>query len=105
MSYSTPSDIKDAPSSTLRIELLNADNWYGWKRCMQAILRERGLLKYTESQRIADWEAIDVRAQNQIELCVGDADMVHLIGAGTAAEMWSQLITVKEMRGEMGVMA
>ncbi|KZO92961.1 hypothetical protein CALVIDRAFT_486725, partial [Calocera viscosa TUFC12733] len=122
MSLLKPADIKDAPSSLLRIKLLNADNWYAWKRCMQALLRERGLLSYvdgttkrpvsatdnpTSAEQIAmmDWDAVHMRAQNQIELSVGDPDMVHLIGAETAGQMWSQLIRVKEMRGELGIMA
>ncbi|KZO90280.1 hypothetical protein CALVIDRAFT_490740, partial [Calocera viscosa TUFC12733] len=107
MSLLKPADIKDAPSSLLRIELLNADNWYAWKQRMQALLRERTTDNPTSAEQIAmtDWDAVDMRAQNQIELSVGDADMVHLIGAETAGQMWSQLIRVKEMRGELGIMA
>ncbi|KZT51066.1 hypothetical protein CALCODRAFT_430669, partial [Calocera cornea HHB12733] len=104
MSHISPSSIKDAPASLLRIEPLNADNWYAWKRRMQAVFRERGLLSYVDGTT-PHWDEIDVRAQSQIELCVGDADMVHLIGAVTAGQMWSQLITVKEMTGELGRMA
>ncbi|EJT96525.1 hypothetical protein DACRYDRAFT_43667, partial [Dacryopinax primogenitus] len=83
-------------------DMLNADNWYPWKRCMQALLREYNLLSHIE--RMREWDEIDMRAQNQIELCVGDMEMVYLIGALTAGQMWSQLIMVKESRGELGVM-
>ncbi|EJU00165.1 hypothetical protein DACRYDRAFT_37767, partial [Dacryopinax primogenitus] len=83
-------------------DMLNADNWYPWKRCMQALLSEHNLLSHIE--RMREWDEIDMRAQNQIELCVGDTEMVYLIGALTVGQMWSQLIMVKELRGELGVM-
>ncbi|EJU01700.1 hypothetical protein DACRYDRAFT_52252, partial [Dacryopinax primogenitus] len=86
-------------------DMLNADNWYPWKRCMQALLREQNLLSHVDSSRMREWDEIDMRAQNQIELCVGYIEMVYLIGALTVGQMWSQLIMVKELRGELGAMA
>ena len=51
------------------------------------------------------WRTSDAKAQNQIELVIGDAEMIHFSGAVTAWEMWEQLTMVKESRGRLGVLA
>ena len=111
----------EIPSSLFRIELLREDNWLPWKRRVTAILRERNLLKYVdgtakkpkssspttteEINELTKWETGDQSAQTQIELTLSDAQMIHIAGAKTAAEMWEQLKLVKEARGQLGVLS
>ena len=105
-------------TGSYRIEPLKAHNWMPWKRRMLAVLRDQGLDKnLTEDEPVADitkpdevkalqkWRDIDLKTQARIELAVSDAEMIHVMGASTAKEMWSQLTTVKESRGRMGVLA
>ncbi len=103
------------------MELLKAHNWLPWKRRMLAVLRDLGLEKYItddppksadEKNPTADegagldrWMAGDARTRTRIELAIGDSEMVHIIGAKTAKEMWKQLTTVKESKGRLGVLA
>src|ERR1700761_8163471 len=113
---------RDTPSSLYKIDLLRADNWYPWKRRITALLRDRNLLQYVdgkhqkpkakgetptedEEKEIRKWEEGDQRAQTQIELTLGDAEMVHILGATTAHQMWTQLCTVKENKGKLGILA
>ncbi|PBK71767.1 hypothetical protein ARMSODRAFT_1072250, partial [Armillaria solidipes] len=44
------------------------------------------------------WEEMDGKVQTQIELTLSDMQMIHIMGAITAAEMWKQLKLVKEAR-------
>src|SRR5882757_1478312 len=109
-----------------RIELLGANNWMPWKRHMLAVLRDLDLEEYIEKDSkepvpansstpteyekglIKTWKMRDAKARTRIELAIGDAEMIHISGAMTAMtarEMWSQLTTVKESRGRLGVLA
>ena len=36
---------------------------------------------------------------------IGDAEMIHISGATTAREMWSQLTIVIEFKGRLGILA
>ena len=105
-------------TGSFRIEPLKADNWMPWKRRMLAVLRDQGLSKHlTEDEPGADiakpdevkalqrWKEGDLRTQARIELAVSDAEIVHVMGAKTAKEMWSQLSLVKETRGKLGILA
>ncbi|TFK64799.1 hypothetical protein BDN72DRAFT_722969, partial [Pluteus cervinus] len=98
----------DHTGGSLRIELLKGTNWMPWKRRMLAIFRELDLLKYIEDpeQMLMDaWDKGDGKARTRIELSIGDSEMVHILGATTARDMWKQLTTVKEARGGLGVIA
>jgi hypothetical protein len=106
-----------------RIELLKADNWMPWKRRMLAVLRDLRLEKYIEKaaapliatnpnnptkdelEEMDKWKEGDARARTRIELAIGDSEMIHIIGALTAREMWDQLTMVKESKGQLGVLA
>ena len=90
---------------------------------MLAVLRDLGLEKYIakdakipesadttkptaeelESQK--KWCEGDTKACTRIELAISDAEMIHISGATTAHEMWSQLSLVKESKGQLGVLA
>src|ERR1700694_4736213 len=92
-----------------RIELLKGDNWMPWKRRMLAVLRDLNLEKYIdktnaapvparrdqptkdETEALDKWNEGDAKARTRIELSIGDSEMIHLSGASTAKEMWSQL--------------
>ena len=102
-----------------RIEPLKAHNWMPWKRQMLAVLRDQGLDKYLEDdapivsdstkadevKALQKWKEGDRKTQARIELAISDSEMVHVMGAKTAKEMWKQLSTVKESRGQMGMLA
>ena len=45
------------------------------------------------------WKTRDVKARTRIELAIRDAEMIHIIGATSAKQMWGQLTMVKESRG------
>ena len=110
-------------SGTYRIELLRSNNWLPWKRRMLAVLRDQGLETYveedskaptpTDPQRptkdetnaLTKWNNGDAKTRTRIELAIGDSEMIHIIGAKTASEMWSQLTLVKESRGKLGILA
>ena len=62
-------------------------------------------LKKDEEVIIAKWHEGDAKTQTQIELTVGDVEMVHLSGAETVWEMWDQLCMVKESKGQIGILA
>ena len=84
---------------------------------MLAILRDQGLEKYVEKgaeapkaaiispltkeevDTVEKWQEGDAKATTQIELSVGDSEMIHLSGTIMAHDMWNQLCTVKESRG------
>ena len=56
-----------------------------------------------EAQR--KWCEGNAKAHTQIELAIGDAEMIHISGTLTVQEMWSQLTIVKESKGRLGVLA
>jgi hypothetical protein len=109
-------------SGSYRIEMLKGNNWMPWKRRMMAVLRDQQLDSYIETdakppvyadpakpedaekEAIKKWREGDAKARTRIELAIGDSEMVHIIGATTASEMWKQLTLVKESRGRLGIL-
>jgi transposase InsO family protein len=111
--------------ASTRIQLLDEEisAWMPWKRRIRAILRDHELegiidgidvcpapadaAKPTpdELKAIAKWIKSDGKARSKIELASGNSQMVHIAGAMTAAQMWTQLCTVKEARGQLGIMS
>lgn len=83
---------------------------------MIAVLRERKLLNYImdpsymkrpepatadkptedEKRKQEDWDYRDGQARTQLELSIGDSEMVHLLNTTSAKEMWDALVAVKE---------
>ncbi|GBE89144.1 hypothetical protein SCP_1501500 [Sparassis crispa] len=110
-------------SNAYRIPLLKEDNWLPWKCRVEAILNDKGLQEYVTGKtpkpqpsndlanraareaEISTWGEKDLKAQNVIVLSLGDSQMVHIAGAKTARAMWEQLRTVKEQRGQHGILA
>lgn len=94
-----------------------------WKRRMLAVLRDLDLEKYIDKTNTAPrpvkhdaptkeeldaldkWRTGDAKARTRIELSIGDSEMIHITGASTAKDMWSQLSMVKESKGRLGVLA
>ena len=90
---------------------------------MLAVLRDLNLEKYIEktakspipedpnnptkdeTEAKDKWREGDAKARTRIELAIGDTEMIHISGATTAREMWDQLTTVKESKGQLGVLA
>ena len=59
-----------------------------------------------EQQRLLKkWKQGDAKAKARIELAISDAEMVHIMGAETAQQMWAQLTMVKEPKGRLGILA
>ena len=99
------------------MEMLKATNWMLWKQQMLVVLWDLGLEKYiaadakipesadrskpTEGEKEAQrkWHEGDTKACTRIELAISDAEIIHISGAATAHEMWSQLSLVKESKG------
>jgi gag-polypeptide of LTR copia-type len=110
-------------SGNYQMEMLKATNWMPWKQRMLVVLQDLGLKKYiaadakisesaNRSKPTADeleaqrkWCEGDTKACTQIELAISDAEMIHISGAMTAQEMWSQLSLVKKSKGRLGVLA
>src|ERR1700761_371281 len=109
--------------TSTRIELLNEENWMPWKRRISVILRDNELEGFVdgteavptvadptaptanEKKLMVEWKKADGKARSKIELALGNSQMVHIAGATTALQMWSQLCTVKEARGQLGIMS
>ena len=105
------------------MELLKAHNWMPWKRRMLAVIMDLGLEQYVaedakrpgsakageptdaEIKAQTAWDKGDAKTRCRIELAISDAEMVHIMGARTAREMWEQLCTVKESKGRLGLLA
>ena len=105
------------------MEMLKGNNWMPWKRRMLAVLRDLSLETYidkdsklptpkdphkpTDAEKEAEkkWREGDAKARTRIELAIGDSEMIHIISATTASEMWKQLTLVKESRGKLGILA
>ena len=84
---------------------------------MLAVFRDLGLEKYiakdakapesadpekptaSEIEAKNKWAEGDGKACTQIELSIGNAEMIHISGAITASQMWDQLCMVKESKG------
>ena len=76
-----------------------------WKRRMLAVLQDLTLETYidkdskppqpadtdrpkdAEKEAAKNWREGDAKARTHIELAIGDSEMVHVIGATSAAEM------------------
>ena len=106
-------------SGSYCIEPWNSSNWLVWKRKMTAILcnlkledlivkgipqpMDAGKSMAAEAMVIAGMTEKDAKARTQIELAVGDSEMIHLLGATTAKAMWDQLWTIKETQGRLSI--
>ncbi|KAG2006925.1 hypothetical protein CC2G_015317 [Coprinopsis cinerea AmutBmut pab1-1] len=111
-------------NGSFRLEPLNATNWMPWKRRMTAVLRELDLDKYVTgdlktrptvtadgvspavtTSDVATWDAGESKARTRLELAIGDTEMAHILGANTAAEIWTRLCEIKETKGRLGILA
>ena len=111
-------------SSGYWYKLLKANNWMPWKWQMLAVFWDLGLEKHIakdakapesadttkpetkeETEAKKKWAEGDGKACTQIELSIGNAEMIHISGVITAAQMWDQLCMVKESKGQLGVLA
>jgi hypothetical protein len=110
-------DMNTGNLSTLyRIEQLKEENWFSWKMKIETILDDKGLDGYIEGTKIrpADntplkdklekWDAEDKKARTIIKLLVHDSQTIHCAGAKTAKGLWDQLKSVKEPRGQAGIL-
>lgn len=110
---------RDLTSSLFKIEPLWETNWMPWRMRIEALLEEKDLLGYvngtnmiptaiddstSEVAKVQKWKG-DKKAQVVLKLTISDSEMVHILGAKTAADMWKQLELVKQNRGRQGINA
>jgi hypothetical protein len=95
----------DITSTYFKIDALKGDNWFPYKRRLEALLTDRDLLGYingetlapmaadpqnptgTEASMLKRWMVNDAKARSQIILTLSDAEMIHISGATTARQM------------------
>lgn len=82
--------ILDPNSTRCAIKPLDNENYFNWSFRMETILRHKGLWKVMNSQRpsvpaeAATWDAADQEALTLMRLAVGDDQIKHIRGVGTA---------------------
>jgi gag-polypeptide of LTR copia-type len=114
---------KDTISGFTCIDQLKGDNWVAWKSCVTALLDLTDLLgvidrlekhpvptnteRPTSMETLAmkAWDAKDWQIQSLLRLAISNAELVYLMGAQSACQMWEQLKEVKEPRGVLGVLS
>ena len=114
---------KDTISAFTRIDQLKGDNWVPWKSRVTALFRLadlHGLIDRTdkrpesadtanptsaEATTMATWDTKDGQIQSLLQLAVSGTELVHLMGAHTAHQMWEQLREVKEPWGILGILS
>ncbi|CAA7267804.1 unnamed protein product [Cyclocybe aegerita] len=96
----------DYTSRSYRMELLKATNWMPWKHHMLAVLVDLGLDGYI-AEGAAPPGSADPKTPTNAEVAAlkNDSEMVHVMGAETACQMWEQLTMVKESKSRLGVLA
>ncbi|KAF9515392.1 hypothetical protein BS47DRAFT_1293967 [Hydnum rufescens UP504] len=113
---------KDTISGFTQIDQLKGDNWVAWKSHVTALLCLSGLYglvngmdPWPDLPKIGDlttqeikaermWDMKDQQTQLLLQLVVSDTELVHLLGASMAHQMWKQLLEVKEPKGTLGVL-
>ena len=113
MATTTTPQVQSLPSLLYRIEQLGPDNWFSWKHCIQAILRDWGLLGYidglitapleTKTVRYQQWKEYDAKVQTNLELTLGNDELDNLTWT-TAREMWLSLCGLKDSTGKMAIL-
>jgi hypothetical protein len=54
-------------------------------------------VKDGKAAKVTTWEGGDSRAQTQLELTLSDMQIVHIMGAKSAEEMWKQLMGLQQL--------
>ncbi|KAF8647520.1 hypothetical protein AX14_008973 [Amanita brunnescens Koide BX004] len=67
-------------------------------------LKEAGKPTATDAKVIVEMTKKDATARTQIELAVGDSEMIHFLGTTTTKAMLDQLRTIKETWGRLGIL-
>lgn len=93
--------------TSFKFEPLKANNWLPWKTRIEAIVADKKLTKFLigketrpnavvptepdeeEEKAIDTWQEQDAKVRSIIVLNISDSEMVHITGAKTASEMWS----------------
>lgn len=106
--------------TSFKFEPLKANNWLPWKTRIEAIVADKKLTKFLigketrpnavvptepdeeEEKAIDTWQEQDAKVRSIIVLNISDSEMVHITGAKTASEMWSNLKMVKESSSGLG---
>lgn len=101
--------LRDIPSTMFKTLDLDNTNWHSWKQQTLEILQDCGLDEYvigknknkpgTPGDALENWKKYEVRAQTILDLTIGQSQVVHVMGATMAGEMWDWLFQVKEPKG------
>ena len=113
-------------ASFLHLKQLDATNWYEWKTHVSSLMTLLGLLGYMDSSTLCpgipksrspndpvvaeaqrsqrEWDAKDQEAQALLLISILGSELNHTKGVKTAAEIWSQLCTIKEPKSTCAVL-
>lgn len=93
------------------VKLTGSENWSLWKFQTKILLNGQGLFgivdgtvkKNDSSLKANEWEVLDAKAQIHIVSRVTENVMQHLLTCCTAAEMWSKLSCIYELKSSTSV--
>lgn len=87
-----------------QFEPLNNFNWASWKFRMELVLLEKGVYEVTTEPKPAElpvgWKVKDGKARSAIGLALGNDQLLHVMTAKTAYDMWEALKSYHE-RGSL----
>lgn len=101
-------------SSTVRIELLNKENFDTWKIQMEALLIKNDAWSYVggdtvkpelivgDERSVAEvkkWETADQKAKSDIILAISPTELKQIKGCTTAREVWNKLSSIYQSKG------
>jgi hypothetical protein len=98
---------------TNKVDPLKEGNWLAWKTRIIRILKLHKVYDYVEGKvpkpendnELEKWEKKDLVAQTLIQINVSDDQIIHVTEAQNASEMWSNLRSIHEIRGQTSITA
>lgn len=100
---------------SVRIELLNKDNFDTWKIQMEAILVKSDAWAYVSGEKVKPevpdkkdaeavaaeklWESYDRKAKSDIILAINPSELKQVKGCITSKDMWEKLQTIYQSKG------
>lgn len=107
----TRSSINMASSNTVRIELLNKENYDTWKIQMRALLTKNEAWEYVSGQKpkpqvtdnnaeeVRKWLIEDEKAKADIILSIKPSQLKQIKECGTSHELWLKLQSIYQSSG------
>src|SRR6267154_2345952 len=101
--------------SSYKIDQLRDDNWLSWKGRLVSLLELHDVLEYVEGKvqkpdpnkqdEAAMWKKHDQIAKTLLLINIADAQMVHVSEAKSSKEVWDNLTTIHQSRGQQSITA